>query len=62
MKLNRILQIMKTEYRCIKRNETNSCDRKCEKCDLVLPTNDLLDAYEEIIVALEYLINRKNNG
>lgn len=46
----------------LKRNEANSCDRKCKKCDLVLPTDEILDAYKEAIVALEYLINRKNNG
>ena len=57
MKLRRAIEIIDTEITCVKRNECNMCDRKCENCDLVLPTEDVLTALRKARNALAYIGN-----
>lgn len=52
MTLDRAIEIMNTEKCCVKRNEDNFCDRRCEKCDLVLPSDEILEAYDFVIDTL----------
>ena len=46
------VEVLKTERECVKRNVAG-CDRQCEKCDLVLPTEVVLEAYDTAIRELE---------
>lgn len=41
-------QVLENEKQCVIRNITG-CDRKCNKCDLVLPDEEILHAYDEAI-------------
>lgn len=52
MDKNRALEIMQTEKSCVERNEANECDRKCEACNLVLPAQEVLEAYDLVIALL----------
>ena len=49
----RAIELMKNEIRCINRASDNLCDRNCEKCDLVVGTEEMLHAYRRAIRALE---------
>lgn len=45
--------IMQNELDCVLRNEAEKCNRDCANCDLVLPTEDVVSAYEVVIKNLE---------
>ena len=45
--------IMQNELDCVLRNEAGKCNRDCANCDLVLPTKDVILAYEMVIKNLE---------
>lgn len=47
-----ILKVIQTERECVSRNDGETCDRDCGKCDLVLPSEIILDAYDAIIRAI----------
>ena len=47
------IEVIKTERRCVLRN-IRGCDRDCGKCDLVLPDEDILMAYDMAIRALSH--------
>ena len=51
MSITRVLEIMENEMECVRRADT--CGRDCGKCDLVMDTNELLEAYELAVWALE---------
>lgn len=51
-KLKNAIQILQVEKTCVERNEAG-CDRNCAKCDLVLPSKDILDAYSYALKILE---------
>lgn len=44
----RAIEILKIEKECIIRNEIG-CDRKCEKCNLVQTTDELIAMYDLVI-------------
>lgn len=46
----RAVEIIQTEKKCVAR--ANICDRDCANCDLVLPEEDILTAYDMAIKAL----------
>ncbi len=48
----RAIEVLRTEKKCVLRN-IRGCDRKCEECDLCLPDEDVLTAYDLAIKALE---------
>lgn len=52
MNINQVIEILKTEKACVSRNDGVSCDRACDKCDLVLKAEDIIEAYD---VAIEIL-------
>lgn len=52
MTARRAIEIMETEIACIRR-ASNGCDRKCEVCDLLMDTDELLLAYAEAINSIE---------
>lgn len=54
MTLGRILELLKIERECIKRNNIPfGCDRKCGECDLVQDTDELLKMYDMVIAKYE---------
>jgi len=53
MTLSRLIEVLKTERECVKRNEETDCGRKCSECDLALETEEVLDAYDGVIAMLE---------
>lgn len=46
------IEVIKIEKKCVLRN-IKGCDRKCEYCDLVLPDEEILTAYDLVIEALK---------
>lgn len=47
--------VIKFEIACVNRQDTSRCTRDCKKCDLCLPTEDVLKAYVMAIKALEQI-------
>lgn len=43
------LLVMEIERECVQRNVDNLCDRECAGCDLVLPDDVVLAAYDDVI-------------
>lgn len=52
MNNDKALELLKVEQACIRKAEAG-CDRQCDKCFLVRPTDDLLDMYSYLINKLE---------
>lgn len=53
MTIDEAIALVNIENECINRAE--NCNRKCNECDLVQDTNDLLDLYKHIPEWLEEL-------
>ena len=54
MNMTEVVHILKTEKECVERQGTIACpNRDCEKCDLLLPTADVLKAYTLAIGCIE---------
>ena len=51
MKPERAREILETERECVERNDGTNCDRVCANCDLLLPAEEILKAYD---TAIEY--------
>lgn len=49
---NRAIEVIRTEKKCVLRN-IRGCSRECEKCDLVLPDEEVLMAYDMAIESLK---------
>ena len=56
MKPQRALELMDIELSCINRNIEKTCDRHCDKCDLVQEDRDLIEAYQIAKYAIIRLI------
>ena len=50
------------ERECVTRASTEGCDRNCKNCDLVLPEEDIIEAYDLAILAIRLLIVDKEHG
>ena len=48
----RAIEVLRTKKKCVLRN-IRGCDRNCEFCDLVLPDDDILTAFNMAIEALK---------
>ena len=59
MTIQRIHDIMKNELRCVQRNELKECDRDCSKCDLLMDTDEIIQAYNDVLKILERIKNLK---
>lgn len=54
MNQTEVLEIMKTEKECVQRQGTAACpNRDCKNCDLLLPTEKVVEAYDVVIKMLE---------
>lgn len=58
MTVHRVLELLRIELECIKRNNGSSCDRNCGQCDLVQDSQELIDCYKTAI----QIIGGNNNG
>ena len=65
MNTEHILKVLKNERECIKRQAGTTkdgyyvslCDRNCDKCDLCLPDDEILEVYDFLINSYEMLQN-----
>lgn len=53
MDLIKAHEIMENELRCVQRASVNVCDRDCRHCDLLMDTDEIIQAYEMVIKMLE---------
>ena len=52
MEIEKAIKIMKIEQECVRRQDTDLCNRDecgCQCCDLIQKTEDVLEAYETAI-------------
>ena len=61
MTKDRAIEIIKTERLCVLKNENKSCDRDCAKCDLVMETDEIIEAYNMAVEALKGGEHEDNN-
>ena len=47
------IRIIGIECECVNRNDSINCNRKCNDCDLVLPAEQIKEAYHVAIEALK---------
>lgn len=59
MTLDEAIKVMETEKTCVNRQGTPQCDRDCVRCNLVLPAEDVLTAYNMVISALKELVQKE---
>lgn len=57
MNTEQILKVLRAERECIARQGTDSCDRNCANCSLVLPDTEILEVYDFLIKGYELLQN-----
>ena len=50
--IDKTIRMLENEKACVER--ANSCDRACEKCELVKDTTKIISAYNEAIYALKH--------
>ena len=50
---SRVHEIMENELRCVQRASNYCCNRECEKCDLLMDTDEIINAYGYVILMLE---------
>lgn len=69
MNIEQILKVLRNERECIKRQTGSNgtlmldglmgnCDRNCAKCDLCLPSTEILEVYDFLINGYEMLQNK----
>ena len=51
--MNRVVEILRTEKECVERQDTPKCNRDCGNCDLLLPTEEVKQAYTLAIGCIE---------
>lgn len=49
---DRIIELLKIERECVRRNSDQNCDRNCGACDLVQDDKELLAAYDSAVEML----------
>lgn len=52
MTAKEIIEVLIIERTCVERQDTPFCNRDCANCDLTLPTERVVHAYEQAIDAL----------
>lgn len=53
MTLQKTHDIMENELRCVQRASVNGCDRDCGHCELLMDTDEIVQAYGLVIKSLE---------
>ena len=49
MTIDEIIEVLIIERTCVERQDSPFCDRHCEKCDLCMPTDKVVKAYEQAV-------------
>jgi len=49
----RAINVLLNEKTCVLRQSVGDCDRECEKCDLVLDDEEIIEAYNHAILAIQ---------
>lgn len=52
MNEDKIVEILQNEMACVIRAETGRCTRDCASCDLVRPSEEIIQAYADAINAV----------
>lgn len=60
-KISQILKVLKNERECIKRQCKAECDRKCDRCNLCLPDEEILEVYDFLIEGYETLLSQSTD-
>ena len=60
MTIQRCHDVMENELRCVQRASVNACDRDCEHCELLMDTNEIVQAYGKVIKLLEIIMEVSN--
>lgn len=60
MTIDEAIALVKLERECVIR--ADNCDRKCEKCDLLQDSSNLIDMYDQLAEWLEELKAIKEKG
>ena len=55
MSLEEIIYVLRTEQKCVERQDTPQCDHNCKECDLCLPTGMVRQAYQQSIFCLDHI-------
>ena len=50
--LRKMKKVITIERECVTRASNNQCNRDCGRCDLILPSADIIDAYNIILEKL----------
>lgn len=50
-----IIKVMENEKACVLKN-INGCDRDCANCELALPDDVILEAYDAVIMFTKYVM------
>lgn len=58
-KMERAVRVLETEAECVRRQGSPKCDRKCENCDLLMETSEILEGYQ---IAIDTLNKIKAEG
>ena len=53
MGIEKIIEILETEKKCVERNINKDCEKDCGNCDLVLEDEEILTAYTLAISILK---------
>jgi hypothetical protein len=59
MKIEEVISILENEKKCVEIAESGKCDRNCAKCEIVMDSKQILNAYEIAIKELEKQIPKK---
>lgn len=54
MTKERVLNLLKIEHECVRRNQKQKCERQCESCDLAQTFEDLDEMYEVLECIVEW--------
>lgn len=57
-RIDTMIQVLANERDCILRQDTPKCNHDCYNCDLLLPTQTIINVYNDLIV---YLTEKKLN-
>lgn len=52
---DRMIELLKIERECVRRNSRNECNRDCGRCSLVQQDNELEEFYTKLISVFENL-------
>lgn len=52
---DKVVKTLQNEMACVIRADQKRCDRDCAKCDLVMPVEQIVEAYATAINAVEVI-------